>query len=131
MKVQNGCAVFYGKAKKKRTNRGQKREKEKKSLEHKTTRGGAYAIYCKENKSKLLKADLDLTKAQAEFEICQKENRAPDPMLSADWEKYGGQAFAFEIMETVERQPEEAQVAYAQRIETLKQWMDMQAFGCC
>ena len=52
-------------------------------------------------------------------------------MLSADWEKYGGQAFVFEIMETVERQPEEAQAAYAQRIETLTQWMDMQAFGCC
>ncbi|MFR6343631.1 MAG: hypothetical protein ACLUO4_01710 [Christensenellales bacterium] len=34
------------------------------------------------------------------------------PPISAV-EKYGRQAFAFEIMETVERQPEKAQVAYA------------------
>lgn len=100
-------------------------------MECKTTQGGVYAICCKENRSKLLKASIDLAKAQAEFEICQKENTVPDPLLYADWGKYGGQAFVFEIMETVERQPGETQTAYAQRIETLKQWMDMQAFGCC
>lgn len=93
--------------------------------------GGIYAVRCEKTQARLLGTARDLARAQQEFLRCQRTNTAPDALLRADWERFGPKAFAFSIVERVPRAKGESAQAYEQRLARLKEWMDMQTFGCC
>lgn len=94
-------------------------------------KGGLYAVICQKTQARLLCTTEDLAQAQRDFLQHQRDNAAPDALLRADWETYGPEAFTFTVVERVPREEGESAQAYEKRLARLKEWRDMQAFGCC
>ena len=92
--------------------------------------GGVYALCCRKSGTRLLCATVDMQRSRQWFLKCQEEARCPKCELEREWAAYGPAAFAFEIVERVPKKQEQEEEAYRQVIETLKEFLAMQPFGC-
>ena len=63
------------------------------------------------------------------FLAYQAQGKAPKHELEQEWKVYG-KAFVFEVVEYVPKKQGQGPAEYRQEIEALKEFMDMQPFGC-
>lgn len=78
--------------------------------------GGVYAIRNRQNGCILIKGDVNLEAAKNRYEFAVKTNSCITPKMRADWERDGASAFAFEVLETTELQPEETAKQFRDRL---------------
>lgn len=65
--------------------------------------GGVYMITNQKNGKRLLAAETNLDGSRNKFDFCVKTNLCSYSKLTADWKKYGGSAFTFEVLDEIEK----------------------------
>lgn len=98
-----------------------KQQKRKISAEYKKRKqlGGVYAIRCTQNGKRLLLSTMDMAGSENRFRFAQDTGGCVHPKLRQDWDQYGGKAFAFDIMETLEQKDTQADAEFQRDITTL------------
>lgn len=92
--------------------------------------GGVYALVCRESGTRWLGATEDMERERRRFLASQAQEKAPKRELEREWAAYGSAAFVFEVVERAPKKQGQGLEHYRQEIEALKEWMDMQPFGC-
>ncbi len=100
-------------------------------MDNRENPGGVYAIICKKSGTRMLCSAMDLGKARERFEQCQQQGVSPEKTLQEEWNRYGPDAFSFEVVERVPKKQGQEKLAYQKEIDQLKEFLDMQVFGCC
>lgn len=102
---------------------------EKALRETRESLGGVYALVCRESGTRWLGATEDMERERRRFLAYQAQGKAPQRELEQEWEAHG-KAFVFEVVESVPKRQGQEPAEYRQEMEALKEWMDMQPFGC-
>ena len=63
--------------------------------------GGVYRLINTRNGSYLLGYAIDLQARENRFNFQVASNSCPNPKLKSDWQMFGGQAYIFEVLETI------------------------------
>ena len=103
--------------------------REKALRETRESLGGVYALVCRESGTRWLGATEDMEGERRRFLAYQAQGKAPQRELEQEWEAHG-KAFVFEVVEYVPKRQGQEPAEYRQEMEALKEWMDMQPFGC-
>jgi len=98
----------------------QKRELIANYKQQKTT-GGVYEIRNLQTGKRFLKADINLEAAQNRFDFSQKVNSCVQIKMREDWERFGGEAFAFAVLEEIELGAEESPRGFKDRLKKLEE----------
>lgn len=89
------------------------------SYKERSVIGGVYAIVNTVNGKRLLGMTTDMQGSRNRFEFAQNVGSCVHPRLQDDWVKYGGHAFRFDEMETLEKKAEQNDNDFLQDIESL------------
>ena len=65
--------------------------------------GGVYAVSNTSNNKKLVMMTTNLEGSKNRFAFSQNTNSCISPHIQDDWKKYGAKAFAFQILESLEK----------------------------
>lgn len=84
--------------------------------------GGVYRIWNKRTGSSFIRGDVDLDSAANRFAFSRKTGSCVAPSLQSEWKEYGPEAFAFEILETMELEPEESLAAFKRRLKVRQEF---------
>lgn len=88
-----------------------KSERQKELLaayKERTVLGGVCRVTCRENNKCLLLGAMELKSQQNRFELALATNAPLLPAMGADWRAFGCAAFAFEVLEELERKPDQS-----------------------
>lgn len=96
-----------------------KRKELRAQYKQRTVVGGVYRIVNTENGRYLLAADDDLRGSKNRFEFAAATGSCVMPQLQDDWKKYGSKIFAFEILEELEKKPEQTAQEFAGDLQAL------------
>ena len=88
--------------------------------------GGVYAIQCAENGKRLLLSTMDMPGSKNRFCFAQSTGGCVHFKLCRDWDRYGGKAFVFETLETLEQKENQTDAEFRQEI---KELLDMLTAG--
>lgn len=83
------------------------KKKLKEAYKNKTVTGGIYSITNTITEKKYIYMTRDLAGSKNRFEFAKVSNTCVNITLSKEWEIYGGDAFTFKILETLDREPEQ------------------------
>lgn len=87
--------------------------------------GGVYRLVNTHNNMYLLDCTPNLQAKQNGYNFSISTGSCLDFRLKEDWESLGGEAFAFEILESLEKKKEQTQEEFVDDLEMLKQlWSD-------
>ncbi|MFA5065209.1 MAG: GIY-YIG nuclease family protein [Dehalococcoidia bacterium] len=87
--------------------------------------GGVYRLVNTRNNMYLLDCTPNLQAKQNSFNFTRSSGSCLDFRLKEVWESFGGEAFAFEILESLEKKKEQSQEEFIDDLEMLKQlWSD-------
>lgn len=81
--------------------------------------GGVYCIRNTITGRILLQSACDLHGCENRFRFSQTTDSCTLLCLSADWKQYGGKAFAFELLESLEKKETQTDAEFQSDIETL------------
>lgn len=81
--------------------------------------GGVYVIVNTESGKKLLGMTTDMQGSRNRFEFSQSMNSCVHPRLKDDWARFGGRAFRFDELESLEKKPEQNDDDFLHDIEAL------------
>lgn len=85
--------------------------------------GGIYRITCAANNHTWLFANKNIQGAQNYFDFSKRNNTCPTHELAKDWPLYGAEAFSLEVLETLERKPDQSTEEFAEDLTfLLAQW---------
>ena len=106
-----------------------KQERRKISAQYKERRqvGGVYAIRCTQTGKRVLLSTMDMPGSENRFRFAQSTGGCVHPKLSRDWDAYGGKAFAFETLETLEQKENQTDAAFRQEIKELLEMLISEA----
>ncbi len=82
--------------------------------------GGVYTITNTRNGRYLLGYVADVASVRNRFQFAVRTGSAVDPRLRADWMAFGAAAFALEIVEELEKRPDQSQAAFLDELKTLE-----------
>lgn len=101
-----------------------RREKKTQYKERKKT-GGVFVIRNTAAGKALLLAAADLQGSRNRFEFAQKTGSCVDLKLQKDWAEQGGNAFAFEVLEELEKGETQTDAEFSKDIALLKEiWQE-------
>src|SRR5215469_880779 len=83
--------------------------------------GGIYRIANTQTGKYLLGYAVDIASLRNRFEFALATGSEVDPRLRADWEQYGPTAFSLEVLEELEKTPEQSQADFVADLRTLEQ----------
>jgi hypothetical protein len=83
--------------------------------------GGVYRIVNTQTGKYLLGYAVDIASLRNRFEFALATGSAIDPRLRGDWDQYGPAAFSLEVLEELEKTPEQSQVDFVADLRTLEQ----------
>ena len=87
--------------------------------------GGVYRLVNTHNNMYLLDYTPNLQAKQNSFKFTRSSGSCIDLRLKEVWESFGGEAFAFEILEALEKKKEQTQEEFIDDLKMLKQmWSD-------
>ena len=87
--------------------------------------GGVYRLVNTQNNMYLLDYTPNLQAKQNSYNFVISSDSCLDFRLKEDWESFGGKAFAFEILESLEKKKEQSQEEFIDDLKMLKQmWSD-------
>lgn len=87
--------------------------------------GGIYTIRNTKNGKVFLDATPDITAAENRFRFAQQTGSCINIKLNKDWSEYGGDAFAFEVAEKLEKNDLQTPTEFRQDIQLLKKlWIE-------
>jgi hypothetical protein len=81
--------------------------------------GGVYSIRCTQNGKQLLLSTMDMAGSENRFRFAQGMGGCVHPKLRQDWDLYGGKAFSFDIIETLEQKDMQADDEFQRDVVTL------------
>lgn len=89
------------------------------------TMGAIYAVKNIENGKMLVDATAELQGTKNRFEFLKQMNDPFSMKLRADFMKFGKDAFVLEILETLEKKPEQTSEEFKEDLKTLKKmWLE-------
>ena len=92
--------------------------------------GGVFAIRNLVNDKLLVGTTADLPGSKNRFEFSQKTNSCTYLKLQSDWDKYGCEQFAFEVLEELKKGEAQATEEFKADIEVLKDmWIEKLSDG--
>jgi hypothetical protein len=83
--------------------------------------GGVYMVTNTRSGRYLLDFAANIQSKQNAFNFMISTGSCMDYRLKADWEQFGSTAFAFEILETLEKKKEQAPAEFSEDLKTLAQ----------
>lgn len=98
------------------------KESKKKMIEaykNKTTIGGIYCITNTVTGKKYIYTSKDLAGSKNRFEFAKVSNTCVNITLAKEWETYGGDAFIYEELETLEREAEQTNKEFQNDLDLL------------
>lgn len=96
-----------------------KRKQLKNDYRNKPAVGAVYAIGCGGDPRRMIKSTTDIAGIQNRFQFAQATNTCPDPAFRGEWEKYGAEAFSFEVLEALEMKKDQTADEFADDIRLL------------
>ena len=86
--------------------------------------GGVYAITNTQTGEKLIESSLNLQGSRNRFDFSQNTGSCIYKKIQADWDRYGADAFAFEVLEELVKSDTQTDEQFAEDVETLKElWL--------
>ena len=86
--------------------------------------GGVYAITNTQTGEKLIESSLNLQGSKNRFEFSKNTGSCIYKKIQADWDRYGADAFAFEVLEELAKTNIQTDEQFAEDVETLKElWL--------
>lgn len=70
--------------------------------------GGVCCVTCDENKKCLLLGAIELKSQRNRFELALATDSPMLPSMGGDWREYGSGAFTFEVLEELEKRPDQS-----------------------
>lgn len=83
--------------------------------------GGVYVIRNKENGKMLLLSALDLNGSKNRFEFSKQTGSCSYIKLQSDWNKLGWDMFEFEVLEKIEKKPEQTDGEFKEDVKLLEE----------
>jgi hypothetical protein len=93
----------------------------------KMQQGGVYAIYCTQNGKRLLLSTADMQGSRNRYDFAQITGGCIHPKMRDDWAKYGGAAFIFEVVETLQQQETQTDAEFHKEVAALLEMLAAQA----
>lgn len=82
--------------------------------------GGVYAIVNRIDGTRLVLSTTTISKAQNALDFAKATGSCVDPRLAESWRRHGGGAFECEILETLEKKPEQTEGEFREEIKVLE-----------
>lgn len=82
--------------------------------------GGVYGYRNRANGKLLLQSTSDISKAGNHLAFSQEMGLCPHPLLRDDWDSSKGADYTLEILETLDKKPEQTDGEFADEISTLE-----------
>jgi hypothetical protein len=92
-----------------------------KDYKERTQVGCVYTITNARNGKYLIGHAADLASVRNRFQFAVTTGSAADPRLRADWAAFGAQAFTLDVLEELERGPEQTQTQFLDDLKALEQ----------
>lgn len=87
--------------------------------------GGVYSIKCNGSGRVWIKSTVDLEGQINRFNFFVSTNFCPEPIMRADWDQYGAQAFSFSVLEKLEKGETQTDKEFAGDIRSLYEiWIE-------
>ena len=87
--------------------------------------GGICGIRNTANQKILIESTTDLAANKNRFDFFHKTNAMTNNKLKRDWEQYGKEAFQFEVLEELKKDPLQSQSNFLKDLELLKElWIE-------
>jgi hypothetical protein len=83
--------------------------------------GGVYRITNTQTGRYLQEYAVDVASLRNRFAFALATGSAVDPRLRADWDRYGPTAFNLEVLDELEKPPEQSQADFVADLQTLEQ----------
>lgn len=83
--------------------------------------GGVYRITNTQTGKCLLGHAVDIASLRNRFQFALSTGSAVDPRLREDWETFGPTAFNFEVLDELEKSPEQSQADFRADLQALEQ----------
>ncbi len=98
-----------------------KADKKQKIAQYKARKitGGVFCIRNTQTGKSLLMAERDVKGSQNRFAFSQMTGSCVHMVLQQDWKTYGAQAFAFEVLEELEKKEDQTDREFDQDLQTL------------
>ncbi|WP_026892998.1 GIY-YIG nuclease family protein [Lacrimispora aerotolerans] len=81
--------------------------------------GGVYQIKCKEEGMVWLRSTVDLKGAENRFLFSKSMNSCPEHGMRKLWDKYGVEAFSFEVLEELKKKETQTEEEFSEDIKIL------------
>lgn len=87
--------------------------------------GGVYRIINTKTGKYLLTSDIDLKACENLFNFSVATGSCVKMKLQKDWDKFGGKAFTFEVLDELKKKPDQELKDFAEDLKTLEEmWRD-------
>lgn len=112
--------------------RKRKMDKEKRKqlvaeYQQRETAGGVYRIWNTKTGTSFIKGDVNLEASRNRFDFAKSTGGCVVLTLSREWEEYGSEAFAFEILEETKMKKTESEQAFRSRLKEMEAaWKEKQ-----
>lgn len=70
--------------------------------------GGVCCVTCTQNQKRLILGAIELKSQRNRFELALATDSPMLPSMGGDWQEYGGAAFTFEVLEELEKRPDQS-----------------------
>lgn len=102
----------------------------KNAYKEKPAVGGVCCIRCSGNGQSYLQATTNMEGLKNRFHFAMSIGSSPDPSLQSEWEKYGGDAFSFTVLEEIEKKETQSQKEFRDDVNVLYElWLEKQQAG--
>ncbi|MDD3927773.1 MAG: GIY-YIG nuclease family protein [bacterium] len=98
-----------------------KRKELKDQYKQRVIRGGVYRIVNTVNGKYILGHAVDLKAALNRFDFAVANNSCIHYDLQEDWKEFGARAFAFEVLEEIDKKQDQSQKEFKEDLETLEE----------
>lgn len=92
--------------------------------------GGVYFIKCSQSDQVWLRAATDLQGAKNRFLFSQSMNTSPDNTMREAWNRFGAEAFSFEVAEEIMKKETQTEAEFSEDVNVLlEMWLEKQNGG--
>ncbi|RKD33313.1 GIY-YIG nuclease family protein [Lacrimispora algidixylanolytica] len=99
----------------------------KEQYKNRTLTGGVYLIKCREGGMVWVRGTIDLKGAENRFVFSKSMDSCPENAMRELWNRYGGEAFTFEIVEDIRKKDTQSEEEFSQDVKVLfEMWQEKQ-----
>ena len=81
--------------------------------------GGVCCITCMRNQKRLILGAIELKSQRNRFELALAANSPMLPSMGGDWREYGSAGFTFEVLEELEKKPDQSDREFSADVKLL------------